>query len=608
MNNKYLLLFLPLFSCLIWIAAISAGTHLRWFEFPAEDSDILFAFGCFIVSFALYFYILLILAVVFLSGVPFSTKLIGYIMGTDVLLLLLVTIFPGTGSGFIAFDTRDIVYLPAASVHFLLLHNDIIREGKIPDSRPPDKLIKALKSWNAEVRRKAVKALAKKKDPRAVESLIALLKNDEDWYVMNFAADALGRINDPRAIQPLVDFCKNGGKGGGFSNEEDAERALSFIDNPLAVPEFIAILEDKSLARLHSVAAKSLGKMGDSSAVEPLIAALAVKEINEEVIEALGEIGDPRGAVPIIAVLKKYKNDSLQVSWAAIEALGKIRNPVAVEPLIALLKDSDETFRSKAIEALGKIGDRRAVEPLVRVLKDTDGYMREVSAHALGNINDPRVVQPLIAALQKSNNSSFRRSVVWSLGQINDPRVAAVLITVLEQDENDEVRQMAAHWLGESGNSLAFAPLVAALKEGSKELRIASASSLGKLNDTRVIEPLVTAQNDSQRSVAWQATLSLVNFNDPKASAAVESFLNGFNLLKVAKNYDSIIRKGGEKNEFALIFALKRHGTQQMAQDFVTSKHWMLGEQGELWLKNHGLKPNRNAQPDAPEWGYKNRS
>lgn len=606
MNNKTQLLFLPLFSSLIWIAVISAGTHLHLIEFSAEDESIPLGIGSYIFSFTIYFYALLAASVFLcLFGMPFSTNIIKIEMFATALMLLLVTIFPGTKSGsFLKFDTRDLVMIPAWTAYGLLAETGVIREGEIPDSRTVEKLIEALNSRNTESRWKTVKALGARRDKRAVEPLIALL-SEENSNIRSYAADALGRINDPRAIKPLVTFWK----GSGYIDSKSAEEALLRIDNPLAVNQLIAVLEDKDIKDLHKVAAKSLGKIGDRRAVAPLIATLASKVNDKEVIEALGEIGDPRAAIPLIATLKKYKIDTSysadELCNATIEALGKIRNPVAVKPLIAMLKDEEKSIRKRAIESLGEIGDSRAVEHIIRFLKDEDSDMREVAAHALGNINDPRAAQPMIDVLQKSNHSSFRKSVVLSLGQIDDPRAVATLIAVLEQDESDEVRQMAAYRLGKSGNSQALVPLVAALKEGSVELRAFAARSLGKLNDTRAIEPLVAAQNDAQRSVAWQATLSLENFNDPKSTAAVEGFLSRSNLLNVAKNYVNIIRKGSEKNEFTLIFALKRHGTEQMAQDFVTSKHWMLSEQGELWLKNHGLKPNRNPRPDAPEWDQK---
>jgi HEAT repeat protein len=51
------------------------------------------------------------------------------------------------------------------------------------------------------------------------------------------------------------------------------------------------------------------------------------------------------------------------VRQAAAEALGQIGDTSAVEPLIAALRDASLGVRRAAADALGQIGDRRALEP-----------------------------------------------------------------------------------------------------------------------------------------------------------------------------------------------------------------------------------------------------
>ncbi len=75
----------------------------------------------------------------------------------------------------------------------------IINIGK-PTVKP---LINALKSNNVYLRRNAVEALGKLKDPIAVEPLIEVL-DDKDTYIRKNSAEALGEIGDHRAVMPLV--------------------------------------------------------------------------------------------------------------------------------------------------------------------------------------------------------------------------------------------------------------------------------------------------------------------------------------------------------------------------------------------------------------------
>lgn len=57
------------------------------------------------------------------------------------------------------------------------------------------------------------------------------------------------------------------------------------------------------------------------------------------------------------------------VRISAARTLGKIGDARAVEPLIQALKeDSDWSVRHEAVEALGEIGDAREIEPLAATL------------------------------------------------------------------------------------------------------------------------------------------------------------------------------------------------------------------------------------------------
>jgi HEAT repeat protein len=74
-------------------------------------------------------------------------------------------------------------------------------------------LIKALRYRKDEgVRQAAAEALGKIKDRRAVEPLIAALK-DESFSVRQAAAEALGKIKDPRAVEPLSAALKDARNG-----------------------------------------------------------------------------------------------------------------------------------------------------------------------------------------------------------------------------------------------------------------------------------------------------------------------------------------------------------------------------------------------------------
>jgi hypothetical protein len=144
--------------------------------------------------------------------------------------------------------------------------------------------------------------LGKIKDPRAVEPLIAALK-DTDSRVRFNAAAALVKTGVP-AVEPLI----------------EAMRPLVAAPNSPANINNLKMVE-AGLVRIGT------------PAVEPLIAALK----------------DPDSNVRVMAA----------------DALGKIKDPRAVEPLIAALKDSDSNVRQMAARTLGEIKDPRSVESLI---------------------------------------------------------------------------------------------------------------------------------------------------------------------------------------------------------------------------------------------------
>ena len=84
----------------------------------------------------------------------------------------------------------------------------------------------------------------------------------------------------------------------------------------------------------------------------PNVKAMIAKQEVRGLIEALGN--------------KKYGH----VRAAAAEGLGKLRDSRAIGPLIAALKDKDYFVRTAAVAALGELKDAQAQEPLIAALED----------------------------------------------------------------------------------------------------------------------------------------------------------------------------------------------------------------------------------------------
>jgi HEAT repeat protein len=230
-----------------------------------------------------------------------------------------------------------------------------------------------------------------------------------------------------------------------------------------------------------------LGRIGDDSAIEALVAALSSDSLDvvQAAAEALRslrwkpdrsaagaaywasqtqfdrclEIG--ADAMPsLIAALKDRHQDARD---AAAQALVQVGAP-AVEPLIGALSDGAKTVRSTASWALGEIGDVRAVEPLIASLADRVEDVRVAARRALGRIGAP-AVEPLIAALRDSHDWEVYicEMGTGALVEIGAPAVEPLIAAL--KDEDVLVRWTAAEALGKIGDERALAPLVSALAD-----------------------------------------------------------------------------------------------------------------------------------------------
>lgn len=201
----------------------------------------------------------------------------------------------------------------------------------------------------------AARALVKIGKP-AVEPLIAAL-NNKDSSVRNKAVLALGKIKDDRAVEALIMTLK------------DEYRRFTVIgalktSGELAVgPLIIALTNEDSLVR--EGAAIALGKIEDKRAIEPLIDILKDESptVRKWGALALGDIKDKRAVEPLIMLLN---DEDLDVRWGAITALGEIKNRQAVGALIGILKDEDSAVRHKAAWALEEITGKRFGENITK--------------------------------------------------------------------------------------------------------------------------------------------------------------------------------------------------------------------------------------------------
>jgi len=274
---------------------------------------------------------------------------------------------------------------PNLSVRSLTIN----RLGLTGDPRALNALLPVARLRNSDLACMAIRVLGQFTDPRATEALChALRVNRGRELMLNALASALADSADPQAHEALLTVIDDPA----LPSEENALNALIPAGHPRIVEQIITWLSPEYDAGDNRLGADdyvglitALGKTGDPSAVEPLVAQLTAQELRRRP--------------------------------AAARSLGRLQDPRAVPALIAALQDPSRTFedsdedvatRRDAALALGDIGDARAVEPLIAMLEIGDMDARGAAAQSLGRLKDARAVAPLIQALDRLSGSAYR--------------------------------------------------------------------------------------------------------------------------------------------------------------------------------------------------------
>ncbi len=277
-----------------------------------------------------------------------------------------------------------------------------------------------------------------------------------------------------------------------------------------AVPRLLSALGDKD-PDVRAGAAVALGKIGDASAVGPIIPLLDDKDpaVRCRAAEALANFQDPRILPALVGALKRMEIPEMGLicgcqadpEWESASraawALGELRDRAAVPSLIAALDKGDEFFQAHVAEALGRIGDPRAVEPLMAVLRAGGFCDRSAMAAgtALARIGKP-AIGPLIAEL-KNEKTQIATSI--SLQEIGEPAVEPLLEAFRKGNAN--VRCIAGIALAKIKDPAAVQGLIGMLNDGDRQLREDVLMHIGDAQDPCVIMPLLRVVENAEEDV-----------------------------------------------------------------------------------------------------------
>ncbi len=143
--------------------------------------------------------------------------------------------------------------------------------------------------------------------------------------------------------------------------------ALRKIGDKKVVEPLIEALK-REYDRVETANAGGYGLTGRMSIGNPYSTARLVL-IN--IIYALGDFGDNMAVNPLINILGGRAGHKDSGIWTeVIKSLGKIGDTRAIEHIIPLLKHQEAVYREIGAKAIGAIGGEMAIKTLTQALKD----------------------------------------------------------------------------------------------------------------------------------------------------------------------------------------------------------------------------------------------
>ncbi len=303
------------------------------------------------------------------------------------------------------------------------------------DSRSMDEAMfrRALADPDSSVRREAVLALGRIRDPAAIP-LLAPLLNDPDSLVQSTTAFALGILGDSAAASLLLARARDG----------------TPVSGPTAMEMVTAAARmggSEGVRFINSVFDHSI--FGERDDVQYLVQRAALES---------WRLGARAPVDQLMGMTHALTEDA---RFAAVYSLGRLRSRVAANRLVEALGDRSAAQVRAA-----------AARVLTRSFVDSSGLGTET-------------VADLLVRATRDEDAGVRASAVRTIAGYKLPRLAVQVLPLLG-DPNLNVQVEAAHTLGELGGTAAVAELtrILASNKGTFARRREAFLSLARLDST----------------------------------------------------------------------------------------------------------------------------
>ena len=327
--------------------------------------------------------------------------------------------------------------------------------------------IEALRTGVFWKRSEAALRLGQMRSSEATPFLIQSL-SDPDPDIPQKAVQALGRIHDPKAIRALVEQIPQSTTAEPKISRELLKASL-IAQGEKVIPMLLPLLVDPH-DEVRILVAEILAESSSVNAVASLIKGLndAHPEVRARAACALGRIRHPLAVKPLISMLL---DPFWYVRLQSAQSLGKIGSPRAVFGLCNCLGDSHWQVRAAAARSLMEIGpiatealttyllytrDRYTGQQIAEVLQQSglvdqwiqdlvapEAHTTEKAQNILTAIARSFLLDSFVNAARRHPNKQVRLRWVEILSEIINLQTSKVLRQISLYDSDLEVRAVA---------------------------------------------------------------------------------------------------------------------------------------------------------------------
>lgn len=333
------------------------------------------------------------------------------------------------------------------------------RPAPVPD------LLARLASPRFATRRDAVRACARRQEPRLLAALVRVARADRHPNIRAWAVEALGEHRD----RSYLEFFR---------------QRFALEDNPF--PKGRSLV---ALAKLRRPEHRSL--------FEQVLAqqyALAVAAA-----QALAELGDPRSFDVVRDVCEKHPHrDRSTLQQVLAGTLLRLDPKRATDYLLAVWRDPTRASRRSSIAgAFRQAPSPRIRDAMLGELEHEDEQRRRWALFVLGKAGDAKAAKRIMVFFEIED--ALRPECVVALREIAAPGSAAYLASFLAGEKQVHVRRAIARALRELGDPRAAERVHAALLEEEDTLaKVEMLATLGELGDQRAAAGIIRFVDDGE--------------------------------------------------------------------------------------------------------------